>query len=216
MRTMKFLGLAAAMAMAPTIAESAPGGASVPIGKDWSGVPTIPLRPPVEMAPQGNWSSGGGWRGERPNPPGSWGRSRGDHTAFGHFRPRRGLVMPRQFVSPTFFVWNWRGYGLSEPGHGRRWVRYYGDAVLIDDHGHIHDTVPDIDWDDFDGDEAMHRGWRGYHGYPPAFYYVPIGVTTTVVVHGPPMVTTTTRTTTTVVEEKVVRPRSKILRPRRK
>ena len=217
MRTIAFLGIAAALAMAPAMAESAPGGASVSAGDDWSSVPTLPLRPPAEIAPKGNWSSDGGWHGKRAHPHARWESRRGEHRSFEHFRPQRGHIMPPLFVSPAYFVWNWRSYGLPEPGHGRRWVRYYGDAVLIDEYGRVHDTAYDVDWgepgrDDRYAEDEMPPGWGwgGYYRYPPAYYYVPVG-STTVIVHGAPV-----ETTTTVIEEEVIRPRSKTWKPRRK
>lgn len=221
MRTIAFLGIAAAMAIRPAIAESAPGDASVAVADDWSSVPTIALKPPVEAAPQGNWSRDGGWAGERHSSPPQSGQWRGERHGFENFRPRRGLFMPRLFVSPPYFVWNWRSYGLPEPGHGQRWVRYYDDAVLIDERGYIHDAVAGVDWegygpgpsrDDRD-DEAARWAWGGPYAYSPRVYYAPAGATTTVIVHGAPVVTTTT---TTHVEEQAVPVRRKARKSRAK
>ncbi len=205
---------------------------------------------PASVGSMGDWSGSGGWRGGQGNwrqgrpervhtmppggparmgqwrgQPGSWSSWPGGHgKGMGHFRPRRGFFMPRFFVSPTFFVSNWWTYGLAEPGNGRNWVRYYGDAVLIDDRGYIYDTAPGVDWDDegpgpdddfYDryDDDAVSWGWGAHYGrsYAPAVYYVPIGGTTTVIVQSPPVVTTTT----TYVDEEVVRARPKAWKPRR-
>jgi Ni/Co efflux regulator RcnB len=237
------------MAMVPAVAESAPGsGRTVPMTRDWGSVPTIPLRPPVAMTPPGgggqigNWSSGGGWRGGQGRwhqgmpgqwgqwrgQPGNWNAWRGGHGRFaGHFRPRPGFFMPRFFVSPTFFVSNWWSYGLAEPGAGRRWVRYYDDAVLIDDRGYIYDTAPGVDWDsygptpedydrDYDDrfdDHAMSWGPGVYHvPHGAGVYYAPAG-STTVIIQSAPVVTTTT--TTTYEEVAYAKPR-KAWKPRRK
>jgi hypothetical protein len=238
MRTLAFLAIAASMALAPATAESAPmtrHGTTVPTTRDWSSVPTIPLRPPVAMtpsAPARGWSSEGGWRGGQRHwqghsgrDQGNWGQWRGQSRDWGswrgghgkaNFHPRRGFFMPRVFVSPTFFVPNWWSYGLAEPAYGRRWVRYYDDAVLIDERGYIYDTAPGVDWD---GDEPDydHHGWYDddeaswgsgvYYARPgPGVYYAPPG-STTVIVQSAPVVTTTT--TTTYVDEEVVHARPK-------
>jgi hypothetical protein len=207
MRILMFAGIAAAMAAAPAAGESVPmqGGRTVP---DWGGVPSIPLVPPgatvapASGAPMGHWSASGGWRGGpamAPGPRGSWGNWRGGSSGrMAGFRPRPGIFMPSVFVSPTFFVSDWWNYGLAEPGYGRNWVRYYDDAVLIDDRGYIYDTARGIDWGDYGRtyrpyDDGMSRGWapRYARPYPAAVYYAPPGATT-VIVQGPPTVTTTT------------------------
>jgi hypothetical protein len=193
MRASALAGIAASLVMSSTIAASAPpGGASVPVEHDLSGVPTLPLAlptppappPPIAAAdaaaPATNWSSAGGWRAAR-SPDLGWRRWRG---------PRRGVFMPRRFVSPTFIVGDWYAYGLPDPGYGRNWVRYYDDAALIDERGYVYETARGVDWDrDDDG-----------FGYPPyrRVYRMPAG-TTTVIVQSAPVVTTTT--TTTYVEE---------------
>ena len=243
MRTLMFLGLAASLAIVPAAAESA-RGTTVPTGRDWGSVPTIPLRPPVgatmpRPAPDatGNWSSGGGWRGGQ----GDWHRARGDaphvmsgrsgdrgqwrghrdmrgdRGASGRFHPRRGFFIPRFFVSPTYFVSNWGSYGLAAPADGQRWVRYYDDAVLIDDRGYIYDTAPGVDWDGYgypvpDYDEGYHDEDAQWGPSPyvlrhpgPGVYYAPPG-STTVIIQAPSVMTTTT--TTTYVDEVVhVRPK---------
>lgn len=238
MRTLAFLGLAASLAIVPAAAESAPGR-TVATGRDWSSVPNIPLRPPANAAMarpapngQGDWSSTGGWRGSRggwdhhsggaphvtqgrPDRAGEWRshwRARGGRDAWvGGFRPRRGLVIPRIFASPTYFVSDWWRYGLAEPRYGQRWVRYYDDAVLIDDRGYIYDTAPGVDWDDYGAgydDEYYDRDadW-GPAPYVlrhpgPGVYYAPPG-STTVIVQSPAVMTTTT--TTTYVDEVVTK-----------
>lgn len=77
----------------------------------------------------------GGWVWGRP---GWWGGS--------YQPPMRGYILPSYWLSPAYVVPDWDGYGFAEPGHGRRWVRYYDDAVLVDGRGMIYDTVNDVPW----------------------------------------------------------------------
>jgi len=65
-------------------------------------------------------------------------------------RPWRGYVVPGGFMGPRYYIQNWGGYGLSDPGRDRRWQRYYDDAVLVDAGGVVHDSVGGIDWDRYD------------------------------------------------------------------
>lgn len=88
--------------------------------------------------PTGDWRAmphPGGWQwGGR----GWWG---------GSFRqPVRGFIMPSFWLSPSYLVSDWANYGFAEPGDGRRWVRYYDDAVLVDGRGMIYDSVQDVPW----------------------------------------------------------------------
>lgn len=95
----------------------------------------VRLRTPPAMrhapppGPHG-WQSGGAswWRG-------------------GYRPPIRGFIMPSYWLSPNYVVSNWGGYGFAEPGWGRRWVRYYDDAVLVDGRGVIYDSIHDVSWD---------------------------------------------------------------------
>jgi hypothetical protein len=240
MRTLAFAGLAAFMAIAPSTAESAPGSGHTVMTRDWGSVPNIPLRPPVTTMPapgggshMGNWSSGGGWRGGQgrwhqagpggwhATPPaghGNWGQWRGGRGKFAGFHPRRGIFLPRFFVSPTFFVTNWWNFGLAQPGYGQQWVRYYDDAVLIDDRGYIIDTAPNVAWDGSGRDDDRYDDRDSDWGPHPVYrngstvYYAPPG-STTVIVQSAPVITTTT-TTTTYVDEVVRAPR-RAWKPRR-
>jgi Predicted integral membrane protein len=80
------------------------------------------------MRPRG-WVWGG---------PGWWGGS--------YQRPVSGYIMPSFWLGPDYAVPDWAGYGFAEPGQGRRWVRYYDDAVLVDGRGMIYDSVRDVPW----------------------------------------------------------------------
>ncbi|HEU0066329.1 MAG TPA: RcnB family protein [Sphingomonas sp.] len=101
-------------------------------GPPRSGMPERPSR----------WGTkvGGRWWGGA-NAPGGW-------TAYR--RPVRGWAVPPYWNSPRFYVTDWAAYGLAPPPSGRRWVRYYDDAVLIDRNGSIFDTASDLDWDNAD------------------------------------------------------------------
>jgi Ni/Co efflux regulator RcnB len=64
----------------------------------------------------------------------------------------RGLALPQYWWGPRFHVMNWGMYGLPQPMHGGRWVRYYDDALLVDPYGRVHDGRWGMDWDEY-GDE---------------------------------------------------------------
>lgn len=94
---------------------------------------------PAAARPTGaRWGSmvDGRWWGGA-NAPGGWNAYR---------RPVRGVALPPYWASPRFTVNDWRDYGLDTPGRGRRWARYYDDAVLIDHRGTVYDMVGDVDW----------------------------------------------------------------------
>lgn len=61
-------------------------------------------------------------------------------------RPFRGFVLPRYWVQPTFYVANFRNYGLSAPMAGYNWSRYYDDAVLTDSRGYVQDYRSGVNW----------------------------------------------------------------------
>jgi hypothetical protein len=62
----------------------------------------------------------------------------------------RGLMVPQYWWSPRFHVMNWGRYGLPQPMHGGRWVRYYDDALLVDDYGRVHDGRWGMRWDEYE------------------------------------------------------------------
>lgn len=244
MRSPAFAALAASAAMAaatiPTAADSAPARGSQgsqmivgqgppprpPMGSNMGGwgVPALPLHPPLATSPgatrpPGGWGPGGWAGGQRPE---SW---RGTHhPGSGHRRAFRGGRLSSFWIAPSFYVSNWPSYGLYDPGHGRNWVRYYDDAVLVDGSGYIYDSRYGIDWrryesgpvpeyvgdeDGYDYDDEAGYGYYGddavtwrHRSYPPVsgapwVYRAPPGTTTTVVIHSAPVITTTT----TYIEE---------------
>ncbi len=83
---------------------------------------------------------GSGFRGR------SFGGFRGGFGFGSYIRPFIGFRLPTFWVSPTFFVPNFRTYNLSIPTNGLVWSRYYNDAVLRDQNGFVQQTVPNIQW----------------------------------------------------------------------
>ena len=67
-------------------------------------------------------------------------------------RIERGFALPQYWWGPAFTIGNWNHYGLSQPMHGGRWVRYYDDALLVDGYGRVQDGRWDMSWDEY-GDE---------------------------------------------------------------
>ena len=71
------------------------------------------------------------------------------HRMGGHHRFQRidrGGFIPPFWLGPQFQVHNWGMLGFPQPMHGRRWVRYYDDALLIDGDGRVHDGRYGWDW----------------------------------------------------------------------
>ena len=92
-------------------------------------------------------------------------RHHGINTYPGYHRIDRGFVVPHHWWGPQFHVMNWGGYGLPQPMHGRRWVRYYDDALLIDGYGRVHDGRWGMKWDDWEQEWAYDdRGIPVYVG----------------------------------------------------
>lgn len=60
---------------------------------------------------------------------------------------------------------NWGNYGLPQPMHGGRWVRYYDDALLIDPYGRVPAGRWGMRWDEY-GDRWDYddRGIPAYVG----------------------------------------------------
>jgi Ni/Co efflux regulator RcnB len=74
----------------------------------------------------------------------------GQGFGHGYSRVVRGFVLPSFWLSPSFVVGDWGGWGLGAPGYGQRWIRYYDDALLIDERGRVFDTVEGVGWDGYD------------------------------------------------------------------
>lgn len=135
---------------------------------------------PGANAPQnaGRWGGtvGGRWYGGS-QAPGGWG---------GYRRPSRGWQLPGYWMGSGFRIPDYRSYGLSAPGAGLFWVRYYDDAVLVDGRGRVHDWNDGIAWGDGGGAYAGAGAWsnsqsysnvtiggRGVQAVDPDRYYAP-------------------------------------------
>lgn len=79
----------------------------------------------------GRWHAG--WRA-----PGGWN---------GYQRPVRGYILPRYWVSPSYYIANYGSYGLPRPAYGYGWSRYYDDAVMTDRYGRVYDSRSNVAWD---------------------------------------------------------------------
>ena len=100
---------------------------------------------------QGRWYAG--WRA-----PGGWSA---------YHRPVRGFILPRYWVSPSYYIANYPAYGLPAPAPGYGWSRYYDDAVMTDRYGQVYDYRSDIEWDRYEGgygDYAENRRDTGVGG----------------------------------------------------
>lgn len=109
-----------------------------------AGERAFPLRAPPPAAHRpipvraGHWfvpprPFGWSWGG-----PGWWGGA--------YSPPARGYIMPSFWLGPAYAVPDWEVYGFAQPGQGRRWVRYYDYALLVDGRGMIYDTVANVPW----------------------------------------------------------------------
>lgn len=111
------------LAMVPAgVAAQGPARVYRPVTPNHSGHWFVPPRPH-------GWVWGG---------PGWWG---------GAYRPpMRGYIVPSFWLTPAYVVSDWDVYGFAQPGPGRRWVRYYDDALLVDGRGMIYDSVQGVPW----------------------------------------------------------------------
>jgi len=173
MRTLVITGLAMVTAITAT-----PAGAQHRLsnGQVWQNGHVMPPAPNAPNYPNridpGQPRMGGGYHsGPQPVGPGPghsrWGGSVGGHWQGGvnapggwhaYRRPSRGWIMPRYWISPSFFISDYGTYGLSTPPQGYTWSRYYDDAVLLDQSGRIYDSVSGIDWDSYDSADAYGYG----------------------------------------------------------
>lgn len=93
--------------------------------------------------------------------PGGWGAYR---------RLGRGHHMPQYWLGGSFGIPDYLSYGLSAPPRGYRWVRYYDDAVLIDDRGSVWDSVGGIAWG------GAGASYGGSHSNSSSYSYSSVGV----------------------------------------
>ena len=136
-----------------------------------TGAPAAMHRPGTAMPasgvhaprPGGHWNGAHRW-GQRHNgrwlagwhAPGGWN---------GYRRPVYGYVLPRYWVSPTYYIANYGAYGLPAPAYGYGWSRYYDDAVMTDRYGRVYDSRSNIAWDRYEGgygDDGYYDDRDGY------------------------------------------------------
>lgn len=101
----------------------------------------------------------GRWEGGA-RAPGGWAAYR---------RPTRGWRVPNYWIGSNFFIDDFAYFGLATPPRGYRWIRYYDDAVMIDDRGRVYDSVSNLGWDRYEG--AYATDLQG--GYPQGQYVGP-------------------------------------------
>lgn len=90
----------------------------------------------------GGWGQGGWQSGTTPAPAALSPQA----VNAGYHRPAVGENLPPAWLDPAYTVGNWQNWGLSQPGHGQRWVRYNDDAALIDTNGHVVDVRYGMNW----------------------------------------------------------------------
>ncbi|WP_066797160.1 RcnB family protein [Sphingomonas soli] len=126
----------------PFVAQQAPQGqvptAGPRVWQDgrWMALP--PSRNIARLNDPNRWGYEieGQWYGGT-QAPGGWGAYR---------RLGRGHQMPGYWMQGAFGIPDYLSFGLSAPPRGYRWIRYYNDAVLVDDRGNVWDTVGGIAW----------------------------------------------------------------------
>lgn len=77
-------------------------------------------------------------------------------------RPVRGFVLPGFWLQPSYYIPDYRSYGLPVPTAGYGWSRYYDDAVLTDQYGRVYDSRIGYDWDRYGGYDDGYYGDYGY------------------------------------------------------
>jgi len=88
----------------------------------------------------------------------------------GYHRIDRGFVLPQAWWGPRYGISNWSAYGLPQPIHGGRWVRYYDDALMIDSYGRVHDGRWGMTWDDRDDRWSYDDRGAPYRGGDDDYY----------------------------------------------
>jgi Ni/Co efflux regulator RcnB len=152
----------------PYIAPGAPnGGARVWQNGRWN---ALPPRNPGQNAPHngnyGGHSNGNRWGGQvngrwyaGAQAPGGWNNYR---------RMGRGGHLPNYWMGSGFRIPDYLSWGLAAPPYGYFWVRYYDDAVLVDDRGDVWDSVGGIGWGDADAYADSGAGYSSAYSYSNA------------------------------------------------
>jgi Ni/Co efflux regulator RcnB len=134
---------------APTNIHTGPGvptaGARVWQNGRWN---ALPPRGTGQNGPHANNGGGNRWGGQingrwyaGAQAPGGWNNYR---------RMGRGGHLPNYWMGGGFRIPDYLSWGLAAPPYGYFWVRYYDDAVLVDDRGDVWDSVDGIGWGDAD------------------------------------------------------------------
>ena len=157
MKTLKFSGLALALALMPTTAFAADSGvdAAANAARAAAADAANAARAATKMQSSTAATQGRNWGGRHQ---GRWNagyRAPGGWAAYR--RPFVGYALPRYWISPNFYVANYAGYGFAQPRAGYGWSRYYNDAVMTDSDGRVQDVITDYNWDDhgdrYEGDD---------------------------------------------------------------
>ncbi|MDF7777109.1 RcnB family protein [Sphingomonas sp. AOB5] len=127
---------------------------------------------PIYNAPQrtgGRWGgqvNGRWWGGAQA--PGGWNSYR---------RPSRGWSMPGYWMNSNFRIHDFGNYGLNAPAYGFFWIRYYDDAVLVDQRGRVQDWRGGVRWDDdfYDDGYGASYGASGSNSYSYSESNVSVG-----------------------------------------
>lgn len=84
-------------------------------------MPVMPNMPRPMPGPGGDrWGSiPGGWNAYRP--------------------PAYGYTLPRHWIASSYYITDYRSFGLPTPAWGYGWSRYYDDMVLTDRWGRVYD-----------------------------------------------------------------------------
>jgi Ni/Co efflux regulator RcnB len=185
MRTLALAALTMVTALGATQADAqrlgggqtAPGASYPMPGAGQAVQQRLPMAPHVPMAQPGRpnpgmhpvsqpnrqrWGGmvGGRWQGGA-NAPGGWNA---------YHRPSRGFRLSHYWFSPSFFLNDYAGYGLSDPPLGYGWYRYYDDAVLLDSRGRVYDSVDGLDWNGGYGEGGYNQGGYNQGGYDQGGY----------------------------------------------
>lgn len=123
----------------------------------------LPPRTPGQNAGQHNGNRWGGQINGRwyagAQAPGGWNNYR---------RMGRGGHLPNYWMGSGFRIPDYLSWGLAAPPYGYFWVRYYDDAVLVDDRGDVWDSVGGIAWADADAWSDSSAAYSNSYSYSNA------------------------------------------------
>lgn len=80
----------------------------------------------------------------------------------------RGGHLPNYWMGSGFRIPDYLSWGLAAPPYGYFWVRYYDDAVLVDDRGDVWDSVGGIAWSDADSWSDSSGSYSNSYSYSTA------------------------------------------------